>query len=273
LFKNHSNNSPNFLHSNFKTGSHALTNMALPVAQLGYMPNLGSPGRGPTTVIDDPWQQLAMQVLGAVVQKGVGNAFEQDYTKQAQNEGLAIDPTAKAAAWYKKPFTGARTDEEQLAKLRGEKQATNRSNAALATSRQEGKADRAARASEGKANRENATGIAQMDNLTRGNIASAQLTAGAAGDEANRTAAMERLNMTIAAEERALGRKLTSEENQAVIRSFIDQAGKITANAPQQTLVQQAINPGSAPVDPNAQIDALAQKLQSMGYQIVPIQR
>lgn len=94
--------------------------MALPVAQLGYMPNLGSPGRGPTTVVEDPWSQLAMQVLGAVVQKGIGNAFEQDYTSQAQREGLPVDPAAKDNPWYKRILTGARTDEGQLNQLRGE---------------------------------------------------------------------------------------------------------------------------------------------------------
>lgn len=245
--------------------------MALPVANLGYMPNLGSPGRGPTTVIDDPWQQLAMQVLGQVVSKGVNNAFEQDYTKQAQNEGLAIDPTAEATKWYKKPFTGARTDEGQLGKLRGEHEATGRSNATLAQSGKEAKLGRQTQVAEGQANRQNQLDLQGKAQIFQGAEGAATRANQFAINESDNTAAKVRLDQTVAAQERELGRKLTSEENQSVINAFITQAGKMTAAAPQEALRAGML--GQPAPDPNAQIDALAQKLQSMGYKIVPMQR
>lgn len=269
--------------------------MALPVAQLGYMANLGSPGRGPTTVIDDPWQQLAVQALGAAITKGIGNSFEKDYTTQAQNEGLAVDPTAKAAAWYKKPFTGATTDESQLQNLRGERAQTARQTAAeaAATSRQqemlnatreEGKATRAHQidvrrldqmfqGGENAADRANRTDLQNAELLFRGLEGSASRTNAVDINNADNAAAMERLNAQIKAEEASLGRKLTSEEQQMVVKSFIDTAGKMTLGAPAETARTQLLNPGAPPVDSGAAIDALALKLKSMGYQITPIQR
>ena len=247
--------------------------MALPVAQLGYMPNLGAPGRGPTTVIDDPWQQLAVQALSAALTKGISNSFEQDYTQQAQNEGLPIDPTAKAAAWYKKPFTGARTDEEQLNRLRGEAAATSRTVLSdKAATKRHDESIKATR-EEGAATRANQVDMRKIDQLFASTEGQANRTNQVAMNEADNTAAIERLNLQIVAEERALGRKLTSAEQQVVVQSFIDQAGKMTAAAPAENMKQQLLNPGSPPIDPNTQIDALAQKLQSMGYQIVPMQR
>jgi len=247
--------------------------MPLPVAQLGHMPNLSSPGRGPTTVIEDPWRQLAIQVLGSVVQKGISNAFEQDFTTQAQREGLPVDPTAKNNSVLKRIFTGARTDEEQLNRLRGEAAQTTRTKLSESGANKRSDAQITAGREEGIANR----GFQRDENLRRSvdesNRLLATLTNNTAINEADNTARLELVDRQIAAEERALGRKLTGEEQQVVIRSFIDQAGKMTAAAPAEGLKQQILNPGAPPFDVNTNIDALAQKLQSMGFQLTPVSR
>lgn len=73
--------------------------MALPVAQLGYMPNVGAPSARPTYQVRDPWEDLAMQVLGAVAGAGVSNVMSRDYATQAAMEnpeqisvGQAVSP-------------------------------------------------------------------------------------------------------------------------------------------------------------------------------------
>jgi hypothetical protein len=53
--------------------------------------------------------------------KGVDNATSKDYTGQAQNEGLAVDPKAQQATFLKKLLEGTTTDQKQLGQLRNEK--------------------------------------------------------------------------------------------------------------------------------------------------------
>lgn len=142
--------------------------MALPVAQLGYLPNMNTPTARNDYLVEDPWQKLAMQALGAVVTSGVGNVLEKDFTQIAQNEGLPIDAGAEAAPWYKKIFTGATTDQEQLGQLRQQQGTMNV--AAMTQNREDARAkegrtftagenerDRTFRASEGQAGRQHAT--------------------------------------------------------------------------------------------------------------------
>lgn len=100
--------------------------MALPVANLGYMPNMNAPsGGGTRTVGPNAWEQLAMQVAAGMLTKGVDNAMSKDYTKQAQQEGLAVDPKAEQASFLKKILQGPTTDQKQLGQLRGEKSAAD----------------------------------------------------------------------------------------------------------------------------------------------------
>lgn len=96
--------------------------MALPIANLGYMPNMNAPSGGGTRVVGpSAWEQLAMQVAAGVLTQGVGNAMSKDYTQQAQAEGLAVDPKAEQATFLKKLLQGPTTDQKQLSQLRGEK--------------------------------------------------------------------------------------------------------------------------------------------------------
>lgn len=256
--------------------------MALPVANLGYMPNLGAPGRGPTTVIEDPWTQLAQQVLTAAVQQGISNSFEKDYTKQAQNEGLAVDPAAKAAKWYQKPFTGATTDKSQLKELRSEQGQLTRS--AMA---EQGATGRAAMSEKGQEKRQvsgqqfqggenqqsrNLQEVLQNRELGfRSAEGGADRTARSADAAMQNTAAMERLDKEIAAQEAQLGRRLSSDEKQVVMREFIDQMGKITMNATSPASAIMANQLGMPAPDASKQIDALAAELAKLGYSVAPM--
>lgn len=252
--------------------------MALPVANLGYMPNLGTPGHAGTTVLpQDPWKELAMQVLGQTVSKGLTNEFSPDYTKQAQNEGLAIDPSAQAPGVLQRFFAGPTTSQDQLDKLRGEQGATNRAALSEKGATKRSDLELASRAEEGRLNRGSAATLQQSaQNFQTGeNAASRTNQMALAGQEQG--AAKDRLQTELAAQEDMLGRKLTSEETQHVIASFIDQAGKMTAAAssPAMQIMSSMKDPKTGqPImptpDANAQIDALAKKLQSMGYKIVP---
>lgn len=127
--------------------------MALPVANLGYMPNMSTPSGGGHYQVDNPWQQLAIQALAQVVSKGVGNAMSPEFTSQAQHEGLPVDPAATDAPWWKKALTGPTTSREDIERLRtnqntqniavqGEKGATKRSEEQIAATKSEGAATR-----------------------------------------------------------------------------------------------------------------------------------
>lgn len=107
--------------------------MPLQVASLpGFAPNF-NPGGGPTTVKGpNPFEQVAIQALSTIIAQGIGNTFQQDYTKQAQAEGLAVDPEAKQAGFIRKFLGGATTDKTQLGELRGQKRQADMASAAEA---------------------------------------------------------------------------------------------------------------------------------------------
>ena len=265
--------------------------MALPVANLGYMPNMGSPGRGPTTVINDPWQELAAQALASVVQQGINNSFQKDHTVTAQNEGLAIDPEAKAAAWYKKPFTGATTDKSQLQQLRGEKQqskrallaensASQRHYESMANSKELSAAQIAATKEEGAAGRTHQRDIQGLSQLFQSTENEAGRTAARAESEAGRTAAMERLDKEIVAQEASIGRKLSAEERMTVTRAFLDNVGRMSiqdksgANMRVNLLNEANAKTGGpqlpAPTTNSQDIDAYAKELERLGFRVLP---
>ena len=251
------------------------------------MPNLGSPGRGPTTIIQDPWSDLATQALAAVVQQGISNSFQKDYTTQAQNEGLAVDPEAKAAAWYKKPFTGATTDKAQIQQLRGEKAQTKRAvlseNAAgqrqaesLAAAKGNTEAQIAATREEGTKNRAHDVDVAKLRQLFQSAENTADRTARTASDEAQRTMAYELSDRQIAAQERELGRKLTSQERLQVTDSIIDNISQIYQKdnpAVRGIMDQNNSKMGLPPTQtPDATVDNLIQALEKRGFKLIPPQ-
>jgi hypothetical protein len=67
--------------------------MALPIAQLGYAPNMNLTVGSSRTRTTSPWTQLAVQMLGSVGGDLASNALSRDYTAQAEQEGLS--PTKK----------------------------------------------------------------------------------------------------------------------------------------------------------------------------------
>jgi hypothetical protein len=92
--------------------------MALPVAQLGYMPNMNAPSRGGKTIVEDPWAKIGQMVLADVAKSMVGNVMTKDYSDQAQTEGIVPNggeagDTPDNAPWYKKMITGPTMNERQ----------------------------------------------------------------------------------------------------------------------------------------------------------------
>lgn len=92
--------------------------MALPIAQLGYMPNLSTPSGGGNYQKRNAWQDLAMTILAGVAENGLKNTFAGDNTTTAQTEGLLQDPKAKDAGFLEKFLKGPTTSDAQLAQLR-----------------------------------------------------------------------------------------------------------------------------------------------------------
>jgi len=101
--------------------------MALPVANLGYMPNLSTPS-SPGVHMKGPnaWEQLAQAVAQGLLTQGVQNLTSRDYTTQAQAERLAVDPAAKQASFLDRLLQGPTTSKDQISELRREKAATKR---------------------------------------------------------------------------------------------------------------------------------------------------
>lgn len=95
--------------------------MALPIAQLGYMPNLSTPSGGGNYQKRNAWQDLAMTILAGVAENGLKNTFAGDNTTTAQTEGLLQDPKAKDAGFLEKFLKGPTTSDAQLAQLRQQK--------------------------------------------------------------------------------------------------------------------------------------------------------
>lgn len=112
--------------------------MALPIANLGYMPNLNTPS-SPGVHMKGPnaWEQLATAVAQNLLSQGVQNATSRDYTTQAQQEGLAVDPQAKQASFLQKLLQGPTTGKEQFGQLRQEQSAQN-----IASTREQGETKR-----------------------------------------------------------------------------------------------------------------------------------
>ncbi len=92
--------------------------MALPIAQLGYMPSINAPSHGGRTIVEDPWAKMAQMVLGQVASQAVGNLMSQDYANQAKTEGIVPNggpagDTPDNQPWYKKMLTGPAMNERQ----------------------------------------------------------------------------------------------------------------------------------------------------------------
>lgn len=76
--------------------------MALPIAQLGYLPQLPNAPHVPTTFVKNPWQELAQAVITAAAQQGVQNLMQRDYATQATSES----PEKVTAGPFMSPETG-----------------------------------------------------------------------------------------------------------------------------------------------------------------------
>lgn len=136
--------------------------MPLPVAQLGYMPNINTPGGRSKYQVEDPWEKLAVAVLAQAAGGAVGNLMSRDYASQATAENPeqvtampAVSPaTGQAqpgnptplgpqnAPWWSKMLQGPQMGERQYAQV-----GAQRAGAA------EGRADRSFKEKEGTAQR------------------------------------------------------------------------------------------------------------------------
>ena len=250
--------------------------MALPVANLGYMPNMSTPSGGGHYVKPDPWKDLALAALSSVVQSGIKNEFSPDYTEQAQAEGLAVDPEAKKAGFIQKFLQGPTTSESQLGQLRGQS-----SQQQLEGTRQYGESSRQ-RSGQKFTGGENEKNRGQQEKLQGRELSSAEARTQAEiasrreGQTASDTAAMDRLNLEIAARERELGRKLTADEKNTVTRAFIDNVGNIVTkgNNPMAPMINETLtSKGMAPLPTtDQQIQQLADQLKKLGFSVVPTQ-
>lgn len=97
--------------------------MAIPVAQLGYMPNLNLPTRLPDKV-ENPsiWEQaLASLVVNAAGQAGgqlVGNVLSRDYTEAAQ--AMGTEGLEEAPGFWRRVVGGPQVSRDDLTRLRAE---------------------------------------------------------------------------------------------------------------------------------------------------------
>jgi hypothetical protein len=90
----------------------------LPVAQLGYMPNLNAPSHVPTYQVGPNfWERLGADVLSTVLQQGIGNLMTRDYASRASTEGLVPNEGGTGGPqndpWYKRMLTGPAMSERQ----------------------------------------------------------------------------------------------------------------------------------------------------------------
>lgn len=139
--------------------------MALPVAQLGYLPNV-SPQSAPVIQKRNPWAELGMAVLQAAAQQGVSNAMSRDYASQSTAEapekvavGPAISPeTGKPvsnaaptvlgpqdAPWWSKILSGPTMGAQQYGQITAQRAAASEGRASREHQTQENTADRQAR--------------------------------------------------------------------------------------------------------------------------------
>lgn len=126
--------------------------MPLPVAQLGYMPNVHSPSARPAIPVRNPWQDLAMQVLGAVAQQGTQNLMSRDYATEAAQDTRAATPYTEQpvtgpenAPWYQKMLQGPQMGERQYAQEKATRATASEAEKARGFAGGEGKAERTSR--------------------------------------------------------------------------------------------------------------------------------
>lgn len=129
-------NSPS---SNSVNPSH---NMPLPIAQLGYMPNINAPAQRQRQVVQDPWAALAAQVLAAAATNATWNLMSHDFASQATAEnpeqiraGAPISPETgqpvssaaptplgpQNAPWYSRMLQGPQMGEKQYAQVQAQR--------------------------------------------------------------------------------------------------------------------------------------------------------
>jgi hypothetical protein len=93
--------------------------MALPVAQLGYMPNINLPNSINKSTRKDPkiWEQALAAFLsgaaGGAGQQLVGNALSRDFTDQAVKEGI-VGPEVEKPTFWEKVGSGPAVNRQQL---------------------------------------------------------------------------------------------------------------------------------------------------------------
>ena len=237
------------------------------------MPNLATPSGGGHYVKPNPWQDLAIAALSSVVQNGVKNELSPDYTEQAQNEGLAVDPEAKKAGFIQKFLQGPTTDQSQLSQLRGQ-----RAQMGLEGARQQGETKRQ-QSSQDFTSGENTKSRGQQELLQGRQLSSeeartkAELAARSSEGSARDTAAMERAQAEITAQEQMLGRKLSAEERNTVLRAAIDNVGNmVTKQNPMAPMINQTLQAkGMAPLPTtDQQIQMFFDALQKRGFNITP---
>ncbi len=82
--------------------------MALPIAQLGYLPSMGTPSHG-TDVLPkrrSPWSQLAESALSSVLSSVASNAVNNGMSRDYASEATASDPEQVTAGQAISPETG-----------------------------------------------------------------------------------------------------------------------------------------------------------------------
>lgn len=239
--------------------------MALPVANLGYMPGMNPPSSGGRYQQRNVWQDLAAQALGAVIAKGIDNSMSRDYTSQAQAEGLPVQ--GEPEPWWKKVVMGPRTDEKQLGAMRGESSATTRQ---VLSDKAAGK--------RGDAVQKGETERTNLNNKGAGERQSAALTAAATEGGLDRenqrtlqfmrsSAESNMLDKRIAAEEAMLGRKLTTEERVSMMQHVLRNAGSFV----QDNAFRKAMLPPDMAAKVPSVEDQTTQYLQMlarMGYDV-----
>lgn len=148
--------------------------MALPIAQLGYMPNINAPSHVPTYQVKNPWEELAMQVLGQVVGNAAGNLMSRDYATQATAEnpeqisagpfmspetGEVVGSTASTplgsqnAGFISKMFQGPQMNAQQYGQVQANREQVAGREDTQEFQGQENRADRELRQKEGEAER------------------------------------------------------------------------------------------------------------------------
>lgn len=243
--------------------------MALPVAQLGYMPNINTPSGGGHYTKPNPWRDLAIQAIADAASSGVKNEMSPDYTQQAQAEGLPVDPNAQKASFIQQFLHGPTTSQAQLEQLRGNastQQVASMQEAAALNRQKNAQGFTADQNSRDRTSRENLQTSAQSANwqLQKDQQdAAAQL---AAGGWANQNQIVDK---TIASEEARQGRALNQQEKDTITRGILDNVGQITQRAPENNpmygMLKATMPPGTTMPTSADQVQRYMSLLQSLG--------